>query len=169
MLSITSFIHTYIYTLACARTRARTHTHTHTHIIIIMTCADYWSTWSCKQQYFQTKRVQPWEVGNMRIKWWIHWHIIIIAVGEHVVVYSPVRSWRDEYPIPKNALLCSRAKGHKTRPFREVSCFWFIIISIIFNFVSVRWIYRLYLFVVAMLFQSLSQLSSLSFLFWVLL
>ncbi|KAG9132095.1 hypothetical protein Leryth_023697 [Lithospermum erythrorhizon] len=31
-------------------------------------------------------------------------------------VYSPAHSWRDEYPIPKNALLCGRAKGHHTRP-----------------------------------------------------
>ncbi|KAL5730007.1 hypothetical protein ACHQM5_002886 [Ranunculus cassubicifolius] len=31
-------------------------------------------------------------------------------------VYSPVNSWRDEYPIPKNALLCGRAAGRKTRP-----------------------------------------------------
>ncbi|RZC46362.1 hypothetical protein C5167_039323 [Papaver somniferum] len=31
-------------------------------------------------------------------------------------VFSPVRSWRDEYPIPKNALLCGRAAGRKTRP-----------------------------------------------------
>ncbi|KAI3941489.1 hypothetical protein MKW98_022496 [Papaver atlanticum] len=31
-------------------------------------------------------------------------------------VFSPARSWRDEYPIPKNALLCGRAAGRKTRP-----------------------------------------------------
>ncbi|KAK9155676.1 hypothetical protein Sjap_003156 [Stephania japonica] len=31
-------------------------------------------------------------------------------------VYSPVNSWRDEFPIPKNALLCGRASGRKTRP-----------------------------------------------------
>lgn len=31
-------------------------------------------------------------------------------------VYSPADSWRDEYPIPKNALLCGRAAGRKTRP-----------------------------------------------------
>ncbi|KAK0589388.1 hypothetical protein LWI29_013572 [Acer saccharum] len=31
-------------------------------------------------------------------------------------VYSPVNSWRDEYPIPKNALLCGRAMGRRTRP-----------------------------------------------------
>ncbi|CAK9158552.1 unnamed protein product [Ilex paraguariensis] len=31
-------------------------------------------------------------------------------------VYSPANSWRDEYPIPKNALLCGRASGRKTRP-----------------------------------------------------
>ncbi|XP_042519444.1 L-ascorbate oxidase homolog [Macadamia integrifolia] len=31
-------------------------------------------------------------------------------------VYSPAKSWRDEYPIPKNALLCGRAAGRRTRP-----------------------------------------------------
>ncbi|MCD7455548.1 hypothetical protein HAX54_028574, partial [Datura stramonium] len=31
-------------------------------------------------------------------------------------VYSPANSWRDEYPIPKGALLCGRASGRKTRP-----------------------------------------------------
>ncbi|XP_057954154.1 L-ascorbate oxidase homolog [Malania oleifera] len=30
-------------------------------------------------------------------------------------VYSPANSWRDEFPIPKNALLCGRALGHTTR------------------------------------------------------
>lgn len=28
-------------------------------------------------------------------------------------VYSPADSWRDEYPIPSNALLCGQAIGHK--------------------------------------------------------
>ncbi|KAH7858098.1 hypothetical protein Vadar_019974 [Vaccinium darrowii] len=32
-------------------------------------------------------------------------------------VYSPANSWRDELPIPKNALLCGRASGHHTRLF----------------------------------------------------
>lgn len=31
-------------------------------------------------------------------------------------VYSPVGSIRDEYPIPKNALLCGKAAGRATRP-----------------------------------------------------
>ncbi|XVF40705.1 hypothetical protein PTKIN_Ptkin01aG0136500 [Pterospermum kingtungense] len=31
-------------------------------------------------------------------------------------VYSPANSWRDELPIPKNALLCGRARGRHTRP-----------------------------------------------------
>ncbi|XP_058095062.1 L-ascorbate oxidase homolog [Magnolia sinica] len=31
-------------------------------------------------------------------------------------VYSPANSWRDEYPIPRNALLCGRASGRRTRP-----------------------------------------------------
>jgi len=32
-------------------------------------------------------------------------------------VYTPSKSWRDEYPVPKNALLCGRASGRRTRPF----------------------------------------------------
>ncbi|XP_052183530.1 L-ascorbate oxidase homolog [Diospyros lotus] len=31
-------------------------------------------------------------------------------------VYTASLSWRDEYPIPKNALLCGRARGRHTRP-----------------------------------------------------
>uniref|UniRef100_M1BD41 Multicopper oxidase n=2 Tax=Solanum tuberosum TaxID=4113 RepID=M1BD41_SOLTU len=31
-------------------------------------------------------------------------------------VYSPANSWRDELPIPKNAILCGKARGHRTRP-----------------------------------------------------
>ncbi|KAJ4829102.1 hypothetical protein Tsubulata_033657 [Turnera subulata] len=31
-------------------------------------------------------------------------------------VYTNSNSWRDEYPIPKNALLCGRARGRHTRP-----------------------------------------------------
>ncbi|CAI9092596.1 OLC1v1027880C1 [Oldenlandia corymbosa var. corymbosa] len=31
-------------------------------------------------------------------------------------VYAPSNSMRDEYPIPKNALLCGRASGRHTRP-----------------------------------------------------
>ncbi|XP_028762988.1 L-ascorbate oxidase homolog [Neltuma alba] len=32
-------------------------------------------------------------------------------------VYTPSKSYRDEYPVPKNALLCGRARGRHTRPF----------------------------------------------------
>ncbi|KAL7130312.1 hypothetical protein ABFS83_13G125200 [Erythranthe nasuta] len=32
-------------------------------------------------------------------------------------VYTPSTSFRDELPIPRNALLCGRARGHRTRPF----------------------------------------------------
>ncbi|CAH1415755.1 unnamed protein product [Lactuca virosa] len=31
-------------------------------------------------------------------------------------VYSPVNSWRDEYPIPKNILTCGRASGRRPPP-----------------------------------------------------
>lgn len=32
-------------------------------------------------------------------------------------VYTSSTSLRDEYPVPRNALLCGRAKGRRTRPF----------------------------------------------------
>ncbi|KAF9597495.1 hypothetical protein IFM89_019022, partial [Coptis chinensis] len=32
-------------------------------------------------------------------------------------VYSPAHSWRDEFPIPRNALLCGQASGRHTRAF----------------------------------------------------
>jgi len=32
-------------------------------------------------------------------------------------VYTSSTSYRDEYPPPKNALMCGRAKGRHTRPF----------------------------------------------------
>ncbi|PIN13591.1 Laccase [Handroanthus impetiginosus] len=31
-------------------------------------------------------------------------------------VYTSSTSWREELPIPRNALLCGRARGHRTRP-----------------------------------------------------
>ncbi|KAL4585534.1 hypothetical protein LXL04_010156 [Taraxacum kok-saghyz] len=31
-------------------------------------------------------------------------------------VYSPVNSWRDEYPIPRNVITCGRASGRKIPP-----------------------------------------------------
>uniref|UniRef100_A0A0D6QVL8 L-ascorbate oxidase n=1 Tax=Araucaria cunninghamii TaxID=56994 RepID=A0A0D6QVL8_ARACU len=31
-------------------------------------------------------------------------------------VYSSVESWRDEYPIPRDAILCGKAQGRQTRP-----------------------------------------------------
>lgn len=46
-----------------------------------------------------------------------NWERQYLGQQFYLRVYSPVRSWRDEYPIPKNALLCGRAKGRKTRPF----------------------------------------------------
>ncbi|KAK9092042.1 hypothetical protein Syun_026953 [Stephania yunnanensis] len=33
-------------------------------------------------------------------------------------VYSPANSWRDEYLIPRNALLCGRASRRRTRPLK---------------------------------------------------
>ncbi|XP_015873551.3 L-ascorbate oxidase homolog [Ziziphus jujuba] len=34
----------------------------------------------------------------------------------YLKVYTASNSWRDEYPIPRNALLCGRARGRHTRP-----------------------------------------------------
>ena len=33
-------------------------------------------------------------------------------------VFTSTNSWRDENPIPRNALLCGRAQGRRTRPLR---------------------------------------------------
>ncbi|XP_071700818.1 L-ascorbate oxidase homolog [Rutidosis leptorrhynchoides] len=45
---------------------------------------------------------------NIRNEFWVRQYL-----GEqfYLRVYSPVMSWRDEYPIPDNALLCGRAVG----------------------------------------------------------
>lgn len=49
---------------------------------------------------------------NLRTEFWARQYL---GQQFYLRVYSPVGSIRDEYPIPKNALLCGRAAGRKTR------------------------------------------------------
>ncbi|KAL5984103.1 hypothetical protein ACLOJK_018205 [Asimina triloba] len=50
---------------------------------------------------------------NLRSEFWARQYL---GQQFYLRVYSPVESIRDEYPIPKNALLCGRAAGRHTRP-----------------------------------------------------
>ncbi|KAF8410342.1 hypothetical protein HHK36_002869 [Tetracentron sinense] len=50
---------------------------------------------------------------NLRSEFWARQYL---GQQFYLRVYSPVESIRDEYPIPKNALLCGRASGRRTRP-----------------------------------------------------
>ncbi|KAF6168224.1 hypothetical protein GIB67_011609 [Kingdonia uniflora] len=50
---------------------------------------------------------------NIRSENWVNQYL---GQQFYLRVYSSVNSWRDEYPIPKNALLCGRASGRRTRP-----------------------------------------------------
>ncbi|XWS67676.1 hypothetical protein CRYUN_Cryun04dG0026500 [Craigia yunnanensis] len=50
---------------------------------------------------------------NVRTEFWARQYL---GQQFYLRVYSPVESVRDEYPIPKNALLCGRAEGKSTRP-----------------------------------------------------
>uniref|UniRef100_A0A6N2M0M4 Plastocyanin-like domain-containing protein n=1 Tax=Salix viminalis TaxID=40686 RepID=A0A6N2M0M4_SALVM len=50
---------------------------------------------------------------NIRSEFWARQYL---GQQFYLRVYSPVESPRDEYPIPKNALLCGRATGRRTRP-----------------------------------------------------
>lgn len=49
---------------------------------------------------------------NLRTEFWARQYL---GQQFYLRVYSPVGSIRDEYPIPKNALLCGRAAGRTTR------------------------------------------------------
>ncbi|KAJ9704603.1 hypothetical protein PVL29_002927 [Vitis rotundifolia] len=49
---------------------------------------------------------------NLRTEFWARQYL---GQQFYLRVYSPVGSIRDEYPIPKNALLCGRAAGRQTR------------------------------------------------------
>ncbi|KAK8956642.1 hypothetical protein KSP39_PZI001012 [Platanthera zijinensis] len=48
---------------------------------------------------------------NVRTEFWARQYL---GQQLYLRVYSPVQSIRDEYPIPKNALLCGRASGRGT-------------------------------------------------------
>ncbi|KAG9439221.1 hypothetical protein H6P81_019386 [Aristolochia fimbriata] len=50
---------------------------------------------------------------NIRSENWVRQYL---GQQFYLRVYSPANSWRDEYPIPRNALLCGRASGRRTRP-----------------------------------------------------
>ncbi|KAJ0575054.1 putative L-ascorbate oxidase [Helianthus annuus] len=50
---------------------------------------------------------------NIRSENWVRQYL---GQQFYLRVYSPAHSWRDELPIPKNALLCGRARGRHTRP-----------------------------------------------------
>ncbi|BFG42401.1 hypothetical protein CerSpe_286750 [Prunus speciosa] len=50
---------------------------------------------------------------NLRSEFWARQYL---GQQFYLRVYSPVESARDEYPIPRNALLCGRAAGRSTRP-----------------------------------------------------
>ncbi|GKA08930.1 putative pentatricopeptide repeat-containing protein [Tanacetum coccineum] len=50
---------------------------------------------------------------NIRSQDWVRQYL---GQQFYLRVYSPAHSWREELPIPKNALLCGRARGRHTRP-----------------------------------------------------
>ncbi|XP_010266952.1 PREDICTED: L-ascorbate oxidase homolog [Nelumbo nucifera] len=50
---------------------------------------------------------------NLRSEFWARQYL---GQQFYLRVYSPVESIRDEYPIPRNALVCGRASGRHTRP-----------------------------------------------------
>ncbi|XP_077246764.1 L-ascorbate oxidase homolog [Tasmannia lanceolata] len=50
---------------------------------------------------------------NLRSEFWARQYL---GQQFYMRVYSPVESIRDEYPIPRNALLCGQAAGRHTRP-----------------------------------------------------
>lgn len=47
---------------------------------------------------------------NVRSQDWVRQYL---GQQFYLRIFSPENSWRDEYPIPSNALLCGRAVGHK--------------------------------------------------------
>ncbi|KAK4378176.1 hypothetical protein RND71_000038 [Anisodus tanguticus] len=49
---------------------------------------------------------------NLRTQFWARQYL---GQQLYLRVYTPVQSFRDEYPIPKNALYCGRAKGRAIR------------------------------------------------------
>ncbi|KAK1273019.1 hypothetical protein QJS04_geneDACA009702 [Acorus gramineus] len=61
--------------------------------------------------YIALDNVGMWNIGSE------FWARRYLGQQFYLRVYSPVESIRDEYPIPRNALLCGRAAGRRTRPF----------------------------------------------------
>lgn len=49
---------------------------------------------------------------NMRSEFWARQYL---GQQFYLRVYSPIGSYRDEYPIPRNARLCGRAHGRSRR------------------------------------------------------
>ncbi|OMP03010.1 Multicopper oxidase, type 1 [Corchorus capsularis] len=60
--------------------------------------------------YFALDNVGMW---NLRSEFWARQYL---GQQFYLRVYTTSTSLRDEYPIPKNALLCGRASGRRTRP-----------------------------------------------------
>ncbi|EOA35008.1 hypothetical protein CARUB_v10020107mg [Capsella rubella] len=50
---------------------------------------------------------------NLRSEFWARQYL---GQQLYLRVYTPSTSLRDEYPVPRNALLCGRASGRRTRP-----------------------------------------------------
>ncbi|WCJ37552.1 SKU5 similar 5 [Euphorbia peplus] len=65
----------------------------------------YPKSWSAV--YMPLDNVGMW---NIRSENWAHQYL---GQQFYLRVYSPANSWRDEYPIPSNALLCGRAVGRQ--------------------------------------------------------
>ncbi|KAB5568072.1 hypothetical protein DKX38_001865 [Salix brachista] len=57
---------------------------------------------------------------NLRTEFWARQYL---GQQFYLRVYTDSTSLRDEYPIPKNALLCGRASGRRTRPLQNLSAF----------------------------------------------
>ncbi|XP_047942098.1 L-ascorbate oxidase homolog [Salvia hispanica] len=68
----------------------------------------YPSSWTAI--YVSLDNVGMW---NIRSEEWARQYL---GQQLYLKVYTSSTSYRDELPIPKNALLCGRAKGHRTRP-----------------------------------------------------
>lgn len=75
---------------------------------------------------------------NLRSEFWARQYL---GQQFYMRVYTTSTSIRDEYPIPKNALLCGRASGRRTRPLWAANIkssllfsFWFfnLFVSIIY-------------------------------------
>ncbi|GFP80154.1 l-ascorbate oxidase homolog [Phtheirospermum japonicum] len=68
----------------------------------------YPNSWSAI--YVALDNVGMW---NLRSEYWARQYL---GQQTYLRVYTASTSLRDEYPIPKNALLCGRASGRRTRP-----------------------------------------------------